>query len=28
MTAEQLARLPLISHLETHIEQLEKSLGS
>ena len=23
----QLARLPLISHLETHIEQLEKTLG-
>ena len=28
MTAEELARLPLISHLETHIEQLERSLGS
>jgi len=28
MTAEELARLPLISHLETHIEQLERSLQS
>ncbi len=28
MTAEELARLPLINHLEAHIEQLERSLGS
>jgi hypothetical protein len=27
MTAEELARLPLISHLEMHINQLEKMLG-
>ncbi len=27
MTAEQVARLPLISHLELHIEQLERALG-
>ena len=27
MTAEEIARLPLISHLEMHIEQLEKMLG-
>ena len=27
MTAEEVARLPLISHLELHIEQLEKLLG-
>jgi hypothetical protein len=26
MTAEEIARMPLISHLETHIEQLEKLL--
>jgi hypothetical protein len=26
MTAEEVARLPLVSHLETHIEQLEKLL--
>ena len=26
MTAEQVARLPLISHLEMHVEQLEKQL--
>ena len=26
MTAEELARLPLINHLEMHIEQLERSL--
>ena len=26
MTAEEVARLPLISHLEMHIEQLEKEL--
>jgi hypothetical protein len=26
MTAEQVARLPLISHLEMHVEQLEKML--
>jgi len=28
MTAEEVARLPLISHLEMHVDQLEKSLGS
>ncbi|OLB90502.1 MAG: hypothetical protein AUI15_24670 [Actinobacteria bacterium 13_2_20CM_2_66_6] len=28
MTAEELARLPLINHLEMHIEQLERSLQS
>jgi len=28
MTAEEIARLPLISHLEIHIDQLEKLLGS
>ena len=27
MTAEEIARLPLISHLEMHIDQLEKMLG-
>jgi hypothetical protein len=27
MTAEEVARLPLIAHLEIHVEQLEKSLG-
>jgi hypothetical protein len=27
MTAEEVARLPLITHLEMHIEQLEKMLG-
>jgi hypothetical protein len=27
MTAEEVARLPLISHLEMHIDQLEKMLG-
>lgn len=27
MTAEEVARLPLITHLEMHIEQLEKLLG-
>lgn len=27
MTAEQVVRLPLISHLELHIEQLERALG-
>ncbi|HUZ85726.1 MAG TPA: hypothetical protein VNF26_02120 [Candidatus Baltobacterales bacterium] len=26
MTAEEIARLPLVAHLELHIEQLEKSL--
>ena len=26
MTAEEVARLPLITHLEMHIEQLEKLL--
>ena len=26
MTAEEIARLPLVSHLELHIEQLEKLL--
>ena len=28
MTAEEVARLPLVSHLEMHIEQLEKLLGA
>src|SRR5256885_1005707 len=28
LTAEELARLPLINHLEMHIEQLERSLQS
>ena len=28
MTAEELARLPLISHVEMHVDQLERSLGS
>src|SRR6266851_3858694 len=28
MTAEEIARLPLITHLEMHLEQLEKMLGS
>jgi hypothetical protein len=27
MTAEEVARLPLIAHLEMHVDQLEKSLG-
>ena len=27
MTAEEVARLPLVTHLEMHIEQLEKMLG-
>ena len=27
MTAEDIARLPLVSHLELHVEQLEKVLG-
>ena len=27
MTAEQVARLPLISHLELHIDQLKRALG-
>jgi len=27
MTAEELARLPLINHVEMHVEQLEKLLG-
>jgi len=27
MTAEEIARLPLITHLEMHLEQLEKMLG-
>ena len=27
MTAEEVARLPLISHIEMHLDQLEKSLG-
>jgi hypothetical protein len=27
MTAEQVARMPLVSHLETHVEQLEKMLS-
>jgi hypothetical protein len=26
MTAEEVARLPLVTHLEMHIEQLEKLL--
>ena len=28
MTAEEVARLPLITHLEMHVEQLEKLLAS
>ncbi|HKW58581.1 MAG TPA: maleylpyruvate isomerase N-terminal domain-containing protein [Candidatus Dormibacteraeota bacterium] len=28
MTAEEIARLPLVSHLELHIEQLEKLLNA
>jgi len=28
MTAEDIARLPLVSHLELHLDQLEKLLGS
>jgi hypothetical protein len=28
MTAEEVARLPLISHLELHIDELEKLLGT
>jgi tetrahydrodipicolinate N-succinyltransferase len=28
MTAEEIARLPLVTHLELHIEQLERSLES
>jgi DinB superfamily len=28
MTAEEVARLPLVSHLEMHIEQLEKMLAT
>src|SRR5260370_24145471 len=28
MTAEEIARLPLITHLEMHLEQLEQMLGS
>lgn len=27
MTAEEVARLPLISHIEMHLDQLEESLG-
>ncbi len=27
MTAEEVARLPLISHIEMHLDQLEKTLG-
>jgi len=27
MTAEEVARLPLISHLEMHIDELERLLG-
>jgi hypothetical protein len=27
MTAEQIARLPLVSHLELHLEQLERALA-
>ena len=27
MTAEEIARLPLVSHLELHIKQLEKLLA-
>lgn len=27
MTAEEVARLPLITHVEAHIEQLERALG-
>lgn len=28
MTAEDIARLPLVSHLEAHLEQLERALSS
>ncbi|MGH7764911.1 MAG: hypothetical protein ACREOM_10925 [Candidatus Dormibacteraceae bacterium] len=28
ISAEEVARLPLVSHLELHLEQLEKALGS
>lgn len=28
MSAEEVARLPLVNHLETHVDQLEKALGS
>jgi hypothetical protein len=28
LTAEEVARLPLVAHLELHIQQLEKALGS
>jgi hypothetical protein len=28
MTAEEIARLPLIAHIESHIEQLEKLLAT
>ena len=28
MTAEEVARMPLVSHLEMHIEQLEKMLAT
>src|ERR1700686_2463648 len=28
MSAEEVARLPLINHLEMHVDQLERSLGS
>jgi hypothetical protein len=28
MTAEEIARLPLVSHLELHLQQLEKLLGT
>jgi hypothetical protein len=28
MTAEEVARLPLITHMEMHVEQLEKLLAS
>jgi hypothetical protein len=27
LTAEEVARLPLVTHLEMHVEQLEKALG-
>lgn len=27
MTAEELARLPLVTHLESHVDQLERSIG-
>jgi tetrahydrodipicolinate N-succinyltransferase len=27
MTAEEVARLPLVSHLEMHVDQLERALG-